>query len=66
MPLTTCAELPSEIDGVLHAGVEALPAHGVMDMRSIAGEQHPSLAVATPPAALVSVKREIQDGLWSP
>ena len=44
-------QLPAEIDRVLHADVEALPADGVMDMRGIAGEQHALPCDRTRPAA---------------
>ena len=38
-------QLPSQIDCILHAGLEALPAIGRMDVRGVAGDQHASFAV---------------------
>ena len=40
-------QLPSQVHGVLHADVEALPADRGMDVRGVAGQQDPSLAVGS-------------------
>ena len=36
-----CGQFPAEVEGVLNAQVEALSADGWMDVRRIAGQQHP-------------------------
>jgi len=38
-------QLPSQVDRVLQAGVETLPADREVHVRRVAGQQHPSLAV---------------------
>lgn len=38
-------QFPSEVDRILHAGLEALPTIRGMDVGGVAGEQYPSLAI---------------------
>ena len=45
MPLDHLRQLPAEVHRVLHADVEALPAHRRMDVRGVAGQQHAPVAV---------------------
>jgi hypothetical protein len=44
-PVNDLGELPSQIHGVLDAGVESLSADGRMHVRRVARQQHPSIAV---------------------
>ena len=44
-PLDHLGQLPSQVDRILHADVKALTADRGMDVRRIAGQEHPSLAV---------------------
>jgi hypothetical protein len=43
--LDNLGQLPSQIHRILHTSVEALSARGVMNVRGVSGQQHPSLAV---------------------
>jgi len=43
-------QLPSQIQRILHTGVEALSSHRAMHMCGVAGQQHPSFAVGRGPA----------------
>ena len=46
-PTVECArQLPAQVDRVLDAQVESLPARRRMNVRGIAGQQHPADAVA--------------------
>jgi hypothetical protein len=45
LPSDHLAQLPAQIHRVLHTGVEALPAHRVVDVRGVAGEQDPPAAI---------------------
>ncbi|MBB3724643.1 hypothetical protein FHR33_000503 [Nonomuraea dietziae] len=40
-----CGQFPAEVERVLNAQVEALPADGWMDVRRIAGQEHPPDAI---------------------
>jgi hypothetical protein len=44
-PLDHLGQLPSEVHGILHTGVEALPADRGMHVRGVAGQQDPSIAI---------------------
>jgi hypothetical protein len=39
-------QLPGEVDRVLDAGVHALAGGGAVEVRGVAGQQHPVVAVA--------------------
>lgn len=39
-------QLPAQIHRILHAGVQSLPAHRVMDVCGVPGQQHPPVTVA--------------------
>ena len=44
-PLDHLGELPAQVDGILHADVEALAAHRVVHVGGVAGQQDPPVAV---------------------